>query len=111
MASYREVLEALVAKLGPPGGGKGSGKLERTRYADGGERLEVRLHLPAGTAPGAVRVVAGARVLGEVRLADGRGELDLRSEDGADIPPLSEAEVVEVRSADGVLLEGVLEPD
>ncbi len=111
----RDVLEELEAPLVParPDGpaAAASGKAERKRYADGGEKLKVRcsgLALPDG-AP--VALLLGERMLAEEPVEDGRVRFEWDSAAGAAVPPVAEGEALALVHTGEVLVIGTFAPD
>ena len=111
----RDVLHELEAHLVPARTdgpvAAASGKAERKRYADGGEKLKARcsnLELPDG-AP--VALMLGERALAEERVEGGHVRFEWDSEDGAAVPIVAEGEALALVHAGEVLLIGTFAPD
>ncbi|MGH9903212.1 MAG: hypothetical protein ACRD68_15500 [Pyrinomonadaceae bacterium] len=115
MPFFRTIVEDYEAWLEPCTLGshtqRARGKVERERFGNGEEEFELRfrrLHVPDGAV---VEVVVGARVLGSVTVARGRGKLLLTNKGGAEVPSVAAGEVVEVRHMGFPLLRGTFRED
>lgn len=87
------------------------GEVERKRFEDGTEELEVRFHglrVPDGTT---VILTIADREVCPVMVRGGRGRVDLSSSAGREVPSARSGDVVEVRSQGQALLRGTLRPD
>lgn len=116
------VIEDYEARLRPPQHEgptwMAAGKAEREQRADGVAEFELSCigirpdtgtpRIPAGAT---VDVVVGGTVLATVPVTRGRIRLKLRSDRGAEIPPVQEGTPVAIRYEGTVLLEGVFERD
>ncbi|MDH3702492.1 MAG: hypothetical protein OEU46_14375 [Alphaproteobacteria bacterium] len=101
----------LEAKLRSADGGAGRGKVERKWYADGGEKLTVRmrgLDLPDGTA---VAVYFGDRAVAVLEIGKGAGHLRLESDDNIAVPAADDGEIARVLHNDVLLLSGKFQLD
>ncbi len=87
------------------------GELERKKYADGEERLEIAFR--GADAPDGAHVsvyIDGAPVCQiEVRRGRGRGQLSTMA--GEAVPEVKAGQVAEVRYQERVLLRGTFQPD
>ena len=109
--STKRVQRELEAKLRPSESASGRGKLERKWYADGSEKLTVRvrgLDLPDGTA---LQVHLSERAVATLDIANGSGILRLESGNGPPVPVAEDGETVRILLDGAVLLTGILRPD
>jgi hypothetical protein len=108
--SINRVTLELEAKLRAPNGGAGRGKVERKSYADGREKLTMRvreLDLPDGAM---TTVYFGDREVTTLEIARGRGQFRLESRD-TPVPTANEGETVRFLH-DGIeILSGLFRPD
>lgn len=108
----KRIVEDYEAKLRPPDdSGRGGGKAEWERYGNGEEELSVRfrkLDVPDGAM---AEVRLAGRTLAVVQTSRGGGIVKLESSEGAQVPPVATADVVEVVHDGAVLLTGEFAPD
>jgi hypothetical protein len=108
----RRIVEDYQAKLRPPDErGRGRGKIEWERHADGSEVLCARfrkLNLPDGTR---VSVRLDGTVLGHARVDCGAGRIAFESWRGQAVPKAVAGQVGEIADGHAVLLRGIFEVD
>lgn len=107
-----QIIEDYQAKLRPPDErGRGRGKIEWERYADGSEALCARfrkLDLPDGAR---VTVRLDGTVLGHTTVGCGAGRLAFESWRGQAVPKAVAGQVGEIADDHAVLLRGIFEVD
>lgn len=87
------------------------GELERKKYSDGEEKLEIRFHGVKGPEGGMARVLIEGESVCNVRLTGGRGRKELSTSNGDEVPQVSKGSVAEIEVQGDVVLRGVFKPD
>jgi len=108
MPFFRKIEEQFEARLSPPAGGPGDarGKIERTRFGDGVEELEVKakgLELPDGET---VELVVDGEVLLEIEVERGKAKTEFDTDSGRAVPVVSADQAVRIRHDGRTLLAG-----
>ncbi len=87
------------------------GELERKRFEDGEEKLEITFRgvdVPDGAR---VAVVIDATSVCEVEVRSRRGRVELSSRDGREVPAVRNGSIAEIRYHGRALLRGTFRPD
>lgn len=110
---FRRVDEEFEARLSPPPGrgADGRGKIERKRFGDGVEELEVKvrkLDVPDGAT---LEMVVEGRVLLEMEARGGRSRVEFDTESDGEVPRVAAGESVRIHHDGQVLLEGTFQED
>ena len=111
-ARSRRVVEELEAHLDSrdPRYPAWRGKCERKTYGDG-YRFRLRLHLPGAAQGERVAVRVNDNAVGELRILEGRGRLDLESTDADGIPQVREGDSLVVELGGQTILLGSFRAD
>ena len=108
MPFFRKIEEQFEARPTPPAGRSGDArcKIERTRFGDGVQELEVKakgLDLPDGER---VELVVDGEVLLEIEVERGRAKVEFDTDSGRHVPEVSAGQTVQIRHGGETLLEG-----
>lgn len=108
--AVKTVKHELEAKLFPVGKtsffSRPRGKIERKEYGDGNLRFKVLISnfkLPDSEE---VELVISDKVVALLKIKKGSAQLDLKSDQGAEIPDISEGDFAELRYMGNIIVKG-----
>jgi hypothetical protein len=108
--AVKVVKEELEAKLNPLGKttffSKPRAKIERKVYGDGNQRLKLSISNFKVPDNEEVELLINDEVISTIKIQKGRAQLDLRSENGNNIPGISLNDVAEIRYKNDVIVKG-----